>query len=140
MPLAAERLAEAGGGALLARFVRDIGGLQAADVLRLAGQWEAWLKSKEATASGFGLPELSDWMQRWVSDLAAVRLGGRVRFFPAQESVLAALASRMSVAAASGCYNEVAQIHKVSRHPLSLRLVLEDMLMRYARAIAGARG
>ena len=43
MPLAAERLAEAGGGALLARFVRDIGGLQAADVLRLAGQWEAWL-------------------------------------------------------------------------------------------------
>ena len=140
MPLAAERLAEAGGGALLARFVRDIGGLQAADVLRLAGQWEAWLKSKEATASGFGLPELSDWMQRWVSDLAAVRLGGRVRFFPAQESVLAALASRMSVAAASGCYNELAQIHKVSRHPLSLRLVLEDMLMRYARAIAGARG
>ena len=120
--------------------MRDIGGLQAADVLRLAGQWEAWLKSKEAPASGFGLPELSDWMQRWVSDLAAVRLGGRVRFFPAQESVLAALASRMSVAAASGCYNEVAQIHKVSRHPLSLRLVLEDMLMRYARAIAGARG
>ena len=90
--------------------------------------------------AGFGLPELSDWMQRWVSDLAAVRLGGRVRFFPAQESVLAALASRMSVAAASGCYNELAQIHKVSRHPLSLRLVLEDMLMRYARAIAGARG
>lgn len=140
MPLAAERLAQAGGAALLARFVRDIGGLQAADVLRLATQWEAWLKSKEAAASGFGLPELSDWMQRWVSDLAAVRLGGRVRFFPAQESVLSVLASRMSVAAASGCYNELAQIHKVSRHPLSLRLVLEDMLMRYARAIAGARG
>jgi DNA polymerase-3 subunit delta' len=140
MPLAAERLAQAGGGALLARFVRDVGGLKVADVLRLAGQWEAWLKSKEATASGFGLPELSDWMQRWVSDLAAIRLGGHARFFPAQESVLAALASRMSVAAASGCYNELAQIHKVSRHPLSLRLVLEDMLMRYARAIAGARG
>lgn len=140
MPLAAERLAAAGGGALLARFVRDLSGLQAADVLRLAGQWEAWLKSKEASAAGFGLPELSDWMQRWVSDLAALRMGGRVRFFPAQEGVLSALASRMSVAAASGCYNEVVQIHKVSRHPLSLRLVLEDMLMRYARAIAGARG
>lgn len=140
MPLAAERLAQAGGGALLARFVRDVGGLQAAEVLRLAGQWEAWLKSREATASGFGLPELSDWMQRWVSDLAAIRLGGRARFFPAQESVLSALASRTSVAAVSGCYNELAQIHKVSRHPLSLRLVLEDMLMRYARAIAGARG
>ena len=48
--------------------------------------------------------------------------------------------ARPVVAAASGCYNELAQIHKVSRHPLSLRLVLEDMLMRYARAIAGVRG
>ena len=140
MPLAAERLAQTGGAAMHARFVRDIGGLHAADVLRLAGQWEAWLKSKEAMAAGFGLPELSDWMLRWGADLLALRLGGRVRFFPAQEGVLAALASRMSVAAASACYNELVQIHKVSRHPLSLRLVLEDMLMRYARATAGARG
>ncbi len=79
-------------------------------------------------------------MQRWVSDLAVLRLGGRVRFFPAQEGLLATLAARTSVAAASACYNELAQIRKVSRHPLSLRLVLEDMLMRYARAVAGARG
>lgn len=140
MPLAAERLAQAGGAALHARFVRDIGALQAADALRLAAQWETWLRSKEVLAAGFGLPELADWMQRWVGDLAALRLGGRVRFFPAQEAVLAALASRMSVAAASACYNELAQIRKVSRHPLSLRLVLEDMLMRYTRAVAGARG
>jgi DNA polymerase-3 subunit delta' len=140
MPLAAERLAQGGGAAMHARFVRDLGGLQAADVLRLAGQWEAWLRSKDALAAGFGLPELTDWMQRWVSDLAALRLGGRVRFFPAQEGLLAALAARTSVAAASACYNELAQIRKVSRHPLSLRLVLEDMLMRYARAVAGARG
>ncbi len=140
MPLAAERLARAGGAALLARFVRDLGSVQASGVLPLAGQWEAWLKSKDAQTAGFGLPELSGWMQRWVSDLAALRLGGRVRFFPAQEAVLAALASRSSVAAASACYNELAQIHKVSRHPLSLRLVLEDMLMRYARAVAGSRG
>jgi DNA polymerase-3 subunit delta' len=140
MPLAAERLAQVGGAALHARFVRDIGGLQAGEVLRLAAQWETWLKSKEALAAGFGLPELCAWMQRWVGDLAALRLGGRVRFFPAQEAVLAALASRTSVAAASACYNELAHIRKVSRHPLSLRLVLEDMLMRYIRAVAGARG
>jgi len=140
MPLAAERMAESGGGALLERFVRDLSGLQSADVLRLAGQWEAWLKSKEALTAGFGFPELAGWMQRWVSDLAASRLGGRVRFFPAQESVLSALASRASIAAVSGCYNEITQIRKVSRHPLNLRLVLEDMLLRYARTIAGARG
>nr|HRJ23968.1 DNA polymerase III subunit delta' [Thauera sp.] len=140
MPLAAERLARAGGGALLARFVRDLAGLQASDALKLAAQWESWLKSREALAAGFGLPELCDWMQRWVSDLASVRLGGRVRFFPAQQAVLSTLASRCSVAAASACYNEMAQIRRVSRHPLSLRLVLEDLLMRYVRATAGVRG
>ncbi|MFB1030525.1 MAG: hypothetical protein QMC09_12700, partial [Thauera sp.] len=64
MPLAAERLAQGGGAAMHARFVRDIGGLQADDVLRLAGQWESWLRSKDALAAGFGLPELADWMQR----------------------------------------------------------------------------
>ncbi|MDI3489063.1 MAG: polymerase subunit delta [Thauera sp.] len=140
MPLAAERMAQNGSAALLERFVRDIGALQPKDALRLAGQWEAWLKSKEALAAGFGLPELADWMQRWVGDLAALRLGGGVRFFPAQEGVLSSLASRLSVAAVSGCYNEITQIRKVSRHPLNLRLVLEDMLLRYARAIAGVRG
>ncbi|OYD54422.1 DNA polymerase III subunit delta' [Thauera propionica] len=140
MPLAAERMAQNGSAALLERFVRDIGALQPKDALRLAGQWEAWLKSKEALAAGFGLPELADWMQRWVGDLAALRLGGGVRFFPAHEGVLSSLASRLSVAAVSGCYNEIMQIRKVSRHPLNLRLVLEDMLLRYARAIAGVRG
>jgi DNA polymerase-3 subunit delta' len=140
MPLAAERMEQRGGAALLERFVRDISALQAADALRVAGQWEAWLKSKEALAAGFGLPELADWMQRWISDLAALRLGGRVRFFPAQEGLLSALASRASIAAVSGCYNEITQIRKVSRHPLNQRLVLEDMLLRYARSLSGARG
>ncbi len=139
MPLAAERLAQTGGGALFERFVRDLGQLRAADALKLAGQWESWLKSKDVLAAGFGLPELVDWMQRWVSDLAALRLGGRVRFFPGQADLLAALAAKASVAAVSGCYNELAQLRRVSRHPLNLRLVLEDMLLRYARAITGAR-
>lgn len=140
MPIAAERLAEAGGAALIERFVRDLGQLRSADALRLAAQWEAWLKSRESAAAGFGLPQLVGWMQRWVSDLAALRLGGRVRFFPAQEGLLAALASRANVATVSNCYNEFAQIGRVAQHPLNLRLVLEDMLLRYAKAITGAHG
>lgn len=138
IPLAATRLAEQGGAALLDRFLRDLTAADP-DMLKLAGQWEAWLKSKEALAAGFGLTTLVDWMQRWVADLAALRLGGRIRFFPAQEAVLSALASRSSVAAASNCYNELAQIRRVAAHPLNLRLFLEDMLMRYARAVRGTR-
>jgi DNA polymerase-3 subunit delta' len=139
MPLAAERLAARGGGALLGRFVKDVAGLPQGDPLRLAGQWEAWLKSKEALAAGLDLPLLVDWMQRWVTDLASLALGGAVRFFPGHEPALAALARRSSVAAASSCYNELAQIRRVAQHPLNLRLTLEDMLLRYARALTGPR-
>ncbi|THF66416.1 DNA polymerase III subunit delta' [Pseudothauera nasutitermitis] len=139
LPLAAQRLAEQGADGLLARFTREIAQLPEADPLRLAGQWESWLKSKEALAAGFGMVQLVDWMQRWVADLAALRLGGRVRFFPAQHEVLSALAARCGVAAACNCYNEFAQIRRVAQHPLNARLMLEDMLMRYARALTGPR-
>ncbi|THF56515.1 DNA polymerase III subunit delta' [Pseudothauera rhizosphaerae] len=139
LPLAAERLAEQGAGSLFARFVRDVASLPGEDPLRLAGQWESWLKSKEALAAGFNMPALVDWMQRWVADLVALRLGGRVRFFPAQESTLAALAARTSIAAVNNCYNEFIQIRRVAQHPLNARLMLEDMLMRYARALTGPR-
>ena len=137
LPLAASRLSAQGGGALLERFVRDLSGDP--DALKLAGQWESWLKSKEAIAAGFSLPMLVDWMQRWIADAVALRLGGQLRFFPAQQQVLTRLAGRMSVASASNCYNELTQIRRAATHPLNLRLFLEDMLMRYARALKGAR-
>jgi len=139
MPLAAQRLAGQGGGALLARFVKDLGQLPAGDPLRLAAQWESWLKSKEALAAGFGMVQLVDWMQRWVTDLAALRLGGRVRFYPGQSAALGALARSASVAAVVNCYNEFARIRRVAQHPLNARLMLEDMLLRYARAVTGSR-
>lgn len=143
MPLAAERLAAAGGAALLARFVRDVGQLgvpaRTGELLRLAAQWDAWLKSKEALAAGFGLSELVGWMLRWVSDLAVLRLGGRVRFFPQQQALLSALASRTDVAAAGSCYNDLIHIARHTQHPLNLRLVLEDLLLRYAKLLNGVR-
>lgn len=139
MPLAAQRLAEHGAAALLARFVRDLAQLPGGDVLKLAGQWDAWLKSKEALAAGFGVVQLVEWVQRWVTDLASLRLGGRARFFPGEAERLSALAGRLTVAAAVGCYNELARIRRVAQHPLNTRLLLEDMLLRYARAVTGTR-
>ncbi|MDR1854614.1 MAG: DNA polymerase III subunit delta' [Azoarcus sp.] len=139
LPLAARRLAEQGGEAIFERFVRDLTA-PGFDPLRLAGQWEAWLKKdKAALAAGFDMPTLVQWLQRWVCDLAALRLGGRVRFFPAQTERLALLSSRMSEAAASGCYNEFTAFRRAASHPLNPRLFLEDMLMRYGRIVEGAR-
>lgn len=139
MPLAAERMADKGLGAMLTRFVRDVSGLPDSDPLALAGQWEAWLKSRDASASGLDMVQLVDWMQRWVTDLASLRLGGRVRYFPQAESVLAALAARTSVAGATSCYNDFARIRRVAQHPLNARLMLEDMLLRYIRIVTGSR-
>ena len=137
MPLAAQRLSAQGGVALLERFIND---LDAIDPLRLAAQWESWLKKDKAiSAAGFNLMTLVEWMQRWVSDLAALRLGGRVRYFPEQVERLALLSNRTNATSVIGCYNEFINIRRVATHPLNLRLFLEDMLMRYARMFKGAR-
>lgn len=139
MPLAAERLAARGMAPHLMRFVRDIGALPGTDPLMLAGQWESWLKSKEAIAAGFDMAQLVDWVQRWVTDLTSIRLGGQVRYFPDHEAVLSAVALRANVDAMTTCYNDLTRIRRVARHPLNARLMLEDMLLRFARAIGGIK-
>lgn len=139
LPLAAERLLEKGAGAMLLRFVRDLGQLTSGDPVRLAGQWEMWLKSKEAVAADFGMVQLANWMQCWVTDLTMLSLGGRVRYFPAHQAALAALTERTNVAATLNCYNEFTRIRRAAGHPLNSRSMLEDMLLRYARTLNGYR-
>ena len=137
MPLAARRLSAQGGAALFERFIND---LETIDPLRLAARWENWLKKDKAIlAAGFSLMTLVEWMQRWVSDLAALRLGGRVRYFPEQAERLAVLSAEASATLIIGCYNEFINIRRAATHPLNLRLFLEDMLMRYARVFKGGR-
>ncbi|MDR2015863.1 MAG: DNA polymerase III subunit delta' [Azoarcus sp.] len=130
MPLAARRLSAQGGRDLFERFISDLGAKEI-DPLRLAAQWEAWLKKDKIS-----LATLVEWMQRWVSDLAALRLGGRVRYFPEQTECLVVLSDGASTASVIGCYNEFIGIRRVAAHPLNTRLFLEDMLMRYVRALA----
>jgi DNA polymerase-3 subunit delta' len=138
MPLAAAEMAEGGAAAARKRFVDDIASLPRKAPLRLAGEWESWLKSKDAAACGFDMPTLVGWLQRWVADLVSLRLGGPVRFFPAQYDILHSLSGRLSIDSALGCYNEITQSRRVSQHPLNARLFLEDMLLRYARSLQAA--
>lgn len=139
MPLAAERLASKHGAALRTRLVRDLCSLPQADPLLLAGEWDAWLRAKESTDAGFDLPMLIDWVHRWVWDLAAVALGGKVRFFPDAAEVMSSIAERCDGRALLDCYNALVQIHRAASHPLNVRLVLEDMLMRYTKALRPAQ-
>ncbi|MCL2590565.1 MAG: DNA polymerase III subunit delta' [Betaproteobacteria bacterium] len=139
MPLTARRLSAQGGVALFERFVNDLNAGRI-DPLRLAAQWETWLKKDKAPlAAGFNLITLVEWMHRWVSDLAAISLGGRVRYFPEQIERLAVLSAEVNATSAIDCYNEFINIRRVATHPLNLRLFLEDMLMRYVRVFKGDR-
>ncbi len=139
MPLAAARLAEVGAGALRDRFVGDISGLPQTDPLMLAGDWDAWLRAKASAEAGFDLPMLISWMLRWVWDVAATRLGAPPRYFPERATELARIAQASTEAAMLDCYNAFVQIHRAASHPLNVRLVLEDMLLRYAKAISSAQ-
>ena len=42
----------------------------------------------------------------------------------------------LPLAALLTCYNELVRLRRVAAHPLNLRLVLDDMLLRYARLVA----
>lgn len=136
MPVAAAELARGIGAAARGRFVRDLLSLERADPVALAGAWEAWLKNKESLAAGFGVPQLVGWLQRWVADLVLAALAGQVRFFPDQQAALQAQANKVPLAALLSCYNELVRLRRVAAHPLNLRLVLDDMLLRYARTVA----
>lgn len=138
MPVAAAELAESIGVAARDRFVRELLSLECADPLALAAGWENWLRSKEAIAAGFGVPQLVVWMQRWIADLASTAAAGRARFFPGEVEALSRLSRRLPITAVLACYNELIPLRRVANHPLNLRLFLDDMLLRYARLLARA--
>lgn len=139
MPLAALALA---GGALAAqrrRFMDDMLALPQREALGLAGEWDAWLRSKDAAAAGLDMPRLADWWLRWMFDLTALAAGAPARYFPDAASRMQALAGRLGAEAASGCYNDALRFRRVATHPLNARLLLEDTLLRYARHLATGR-
>ena len=134
MPLAARDLAAQAPN--LARFVSDIESLPKADAIALAAQWDAWVKAK-AGVQPMDLGVLSSWLQKWVFDLIAVKATGNPRFFSNHRERLRAVAETRSLASLFGCYNAIGKMRRVSTHPLNPRLFLDDMLLRYARMLAG---
>ncbi len=79
------------------------------------------------------LSQLVAWLQRWLYDLAALQLGGRVRYFPHHQKSLAALSSRVSAEQLQQALKDAGARRAVADHPLSARLFIEDMLLGYAR-------
>lgn len=131
LPLSAQELASGAGWQARQRFVRDVEGLPVQDPISLAGQWEAWLKSKES--AGMDLPTLVTWLQKWLVDLTLVTSGGNARYFPDRKEVFARIAATLSPAGLTRVYREVASLKSTALHPVNPRLFLDDLLLRVAR-------
>ncbi|MFM2108222.1 MAG: DNA polymerase III subunit delta' [Burkholderiaceae bacterium] len=77
------------------------------------------------------LSELVAWQQRWLHDLLSLKLGARVRYFPHQQQSLTQLAARVSAEHLQQAVRDAANRRRISDHPLSARLFIEQMLLEY---------
>lgn len=118
------------------RFAKDMLALPTTDPLKLAGQWESWLKAKDADKNGLSMSLLLGWLQRWLSDGARLAAGNKARFFRDFAPQIGALSSGRGENWIA-CYNELLAYRRVAQHPLNARLFLEDVLLRVARGTGG---
>ncbi|MGB7481464.1 MAG: DNA polymerase III subunit delta' [Burkholderiaceae bacterium] len=127
-PLAARALAEGGEREAMEEFLRQLaqpgvdGALKAAEKLQKVP-----------------LPEQVAWLQRWLYDLFALKLAGRVRYYPRYRKELAALAGRAEAGALAQAIKSAGERAAVAAHPLSPRLFIEDMLIEYSTIFSDSR-
>ena len=77
------------------------------------------------------LSQLVAWQQRWLYDLLALKLGGRLRYFPHQQPTLSRLAATVSAQQLQQASRDAGARRAVADHPLSARLFIEQMLLDY---------
>lgn len=75
------------------------------------------------------------WMQQWLYDLIACRLGGAIRYQPDFAAEIRALAPRVELPAALACQRTLLAAQKNVRHPLNPQLLIEQLLLSYAQSI-----
>ncbi len=137
-----------------ARWLAEQGGAPLAALAAAEGEFaeaqEEWLSHlahpDAATAlvvaerlQKVALSQLVAWQQRWLYDLLALKLAGRVRYYPHHRKSLETLAARLSADSLQQALRDAGSRRAVSEHPLAARLFIEDMLLDYARLMQPPR-
>lgn len=112
----------------------ELASLAQVDPLKLAADWEARIKAKAAAESGFTMPLLVGWIQRWLSDGVRVANGLKPRFYEDYEKDLQRLATGKAIAWLDA-YRAVHAFRRSAQHPLSPRLFLEDMVLALRKTL-----
>lgn len=134
MPL--EATAQAANVKRLDQFIGDLAGIGLTGPLAIAARWEPWLKTDKEGLSDMDRRTLVSWLQKWVYDLITVKIADSAMFHKSRIDQLRAASAGPSASSLIDCYNELLRVRAVVLHPLNPRLFLEDMLSRYARALA----
>ncbi|WP_223871648.1 DNA polymerase III subunit delta' [Candidatus Dactylopiibacterium carminicum] len=134
LPLAAKTLATPVWLGLRRKLAEDLAQLGQRDPLRLAAEWEARLKAKDALEAGFAMPTLIDWVQRWLADGARVASGATPRFYADFAAALQAQ-TRIPLLAWLESLRELDTHRRSASHPLNPRLFLEDLFLSMFRRL-----
>jgi len=79
------------------------------------------------------LPQLVEWAQKWIIDLALAAERLPIRFYLAQRAKIMRLSENSRPTLLLRFYRDLLQLRRESAHPLNLRLFLEQFFFRYRR-------
>ena len=74
---------------------------------------------------------LLSWMQRWLYDVFSFKLTGKIRYYPRYQKEIKLIAAGMSLPSLLKLLDTNTQRRAVADHPLSAKLVIEEMLLEY---------
>lgn len=77
------------------------------------------------------IPLLLSWMQRWLYDVFSYKLSGVIRYYPHCCKEIEVVSAAMSVSGLIALLDANTQRRAVAEHPLSAKLLLEEMLLEY---------
>jgi DNA polymerase-3 subunit delta' len=77
------------------------------------------------------IPLLISIMQRWLYDVFSYKLSGKIRYYPRYQEEIATIAAQIEIPALLTLLDTNTQRRAVADHPLSAKLLLEEMLLDY---------
>ena len=81
------------------------------------------------------LPDLIEWMQKWVHDLTCLKMGAPIRYQPDWETSLRGLEKKVNLSRLLDFQRELLVVRRALHHPLNSQLLLEKLLLNYSNIL-----